>query len=164
MPWRYSIGFLLAGNYEVAFTCNGNDFVPLAGKPAEIVVDEVTTVDFLAEDAPGTLTGQVDSAFFDPAAPEFELCDADFTPVVYVFEDGVEPDFSGNPVAIGDVVVPETATEPGVYSIPLQAASYNAAFTCTGTDFIPAEGKPAEILPAETTTVDFLADDAPASD
>ena len=70
MPWRYSIGFLLAGNYEVAYTCNGDVFASLAGKAAEIFVDEVTTVDFLAEDAPGSLVGQVDSAFFDPDAPE----------------------------------------------------------------------------------------------
>lgn len=162
MPWLYSIGFLLAGDYEVAFTCNGNDFVPLAGKPAGIFVEEVTTVDFLAEDAPGTLVGQVDSAFFDPNAPESGFCDAAFTPAVYVFDDGVvEPNFTDAPVATGEVGM-DTTTEQYGYSIPLQAANYNAAFTCTGTDFIPVAGKPAEILPAEATTLDFLASDAPA--
>lgn len=161
MPWRYSIGFLLAGDYEVAFTCNGNDFVPLAGKPAGIFVDEVTTVDFLAEDAPGTLVGQVDSVFFDPDAPESGFCDAEFTPAVYVFEGGVEPNFADDPVAIGEVGMDMTTEQYG-YSIPLQAANYNAAFTCTGTDFIPVAGKPAEILPTEATTLDFLAADAPA--
>ena len=161
MPWRYSIGFLLAGDYEAAFTCNGTDFIPLVGKPAEILVDEVTTVDFLFEDAPGTLTGQVASAFFDPEAPVSGFCDAAFTPAVYVFGEGVEPNFVDDPVATVEVAMDMTTEEYG-YSIPLQAASYNAAFTCTGTDFIPAAGKPAEILPAETTTVDFLADDAPA--
>lgn len=160
MPWRYSIGFLLAGNYEVAYTCNGTEFAPLAGKPAEILIDEVTTVDFVLEDAPGTLVGQVDSVFFDPDAPESGFCDASFASVVYVFEEGVEPNLVDNPVATGNVVM-DTTTELYGYSIPLQAANYNAAFTCTGTDFIPAGGKSAEILPAEATTLDFLAADAP---
>jgi len=160
MPWLYSIGFLLAGNYEVAYTCNGTEFAPLAGKPAEILVDEVTTVDFVLEDAPGRLVGQVDSVFFDPDAPESGFCDAAFTPAVYVFEEGVEPNFADAPVATGEVAMDMTTEQYG-YSIPLQGANYNAAFTCTGTDFIPAAGKSAEILPAEATTVDFLAADAP---
>ena len=158
--WRYSIGFLLAYDYEVAFTCNGDDFIPLAGKPASIFVNEVTTVDFFFEDAPGNLVGQVDSVFFDTDAPESGFCDAAFTPAVYVFEDGVEPNFSDDPVATGEVSM-DTTTEQYGYSIPLQAANYNAAFTCSGTEFIPAAGKPAEILPAASTTVDFLAADAP---
>ena len=161
MQWRYSIGFLLAYDYEVAFTCNGNEFIPLAGKPASIFLDEVTTVDFHFEDAPGKLVGQVDSLFFDPDAPESGFCDAAFTPVVYVFEEGVEPNFVDDPVATGEVGL-DSSTEQYGYSIPLQAANYNAAFTCDGADFIPVAGKPAEILPAESTTVDFLADDAPA--
>lgn len=162
MPWRYEIGFLLVGNYEVAYTCNGNLFAPLAGKPAEILLEEVTTVDFLAEDAPGMLVGQVDSVFFDPEAPESGFCDTQVTPAVYVFEEGVEPNFADAPapVATGEVAMDMTTGLWG-YSIPLMAANYNAAFTCSGTDFIPATGKPAEILPATDTTVDFLAADAP---
>ena len=155
-PWRYSIGFLLAGDYEVAFTCNGNDFIPLAGKPATIVVDEVTTVNFDFEDAPGTLVGQVDGVLVAP-----ESCSADFDPAVYVFKEGVVPNFVEDPVATGEVVLDSTTEQYG-YSIPLQAANYNAAFTCTGTDFIPVAGKSAEILPATATTLDFLAGDAPA--
>jgi hypothetical protein len=160
MPWRYSIGFLLASEYEVAYTCNGNDFIPLAGKPAEIFLDEVTTVDFEFEDAPGTLVGQVDGVFFDPEAPESGFCDAEFTPLVYVFEEGVEPNFVDAPVATGEVAM-DLSTELYGYSIALQAGNYNAAFTCSGTEFFPAAGKPAGILPAEATTVDFLAEDAP---
>jgi hypothetical protein len=160
MPWRYSIGFLLAGNYEVAYTCNGDLFAPLAGKPAEIMLEQVTTVDFLAEDAPGSMAGQVDSVFFDTDAPESGFCDATFTPMVYVFEDGVEPSFAVDAVATGEVVM-DTTTEQYGYTIPLMAATYNAALTCTGTDFIPAAGKPAEILPGAATKVDFLAEDAP---
>jgi hypothetical protein len=159
-PWLYSIGFLLVGEYEVAYTCNGNDFIPLAGKPAEILLNEVTTVDFFFEDAPGTLAGQVDSVFLDPEAPESGFCDAAFTPMVYVFEEGVEPNFVDAPVATGEVGF-DTSTEQYGYSIPLQTANYNAAFSCSGTEFFPAAGKPAEILPAATTTVDFLAADAP---
>jgi len=53
MPYNYEIGFLPAGNYEVAFTCNGTDFIPETGKVAEIVVgDTPATVDFVAADAP----------------------------------------------------------------------------------------------------------------
>ena len=51
-PYTYEIGFLLAGTYEVAYTCNGTDFIPPEGKFAEIFVGEVTTVDFLVEDVP----------------------------------------------------------------------------------------------------------------
>jgi hypothetical protein len=49
VQWHYSIGFLLTGDYEAAFTCDGEAFEPADGKPAMIVVGEVTTVDF---DAP----------------------------------------------------------------------------------------------------------------
>lgn len=45
----YTVGFLLAGNYEVAFTCNGVDFEPVKGKDAVITAKAVTTVDFLPE-------------------------------------------------------------------------------------------------------------------
>ena len=160
MPWRYSIGFLLAGNYEVAYTCNGDLFAPLSGKPAEILLEEITTVDFLAEDAPGSLVGQVDSLFFDSAAPESGFCDGTFTPMVYVFEDGVEPSSVVDAVATVEVAMDMTTEQYG-YSIPLMAAAYNAAFTCNGNDFIPAAGKSAEILPGAATMVDFLAEDAP---
>jgi len=50
-PYTYEIGFLLAGQYEVAYTCNGTDFIPPAGKFAEIVEGAVRTVNFFAEDA-----------------------------------------------------------------------------------------------------------------
>ncbi|MEE4163329.1 MAG: DUF4382 domain-containing protein [Woeseiaceae bacterium] len=161
MQYRYSIGFLLAGNYEAAYTCNGTDFIPLAGKPAEIFVEEVTTVDFFLEDAPGTLTGQVADAFFDPEAPESGLCDAEFDAAVYVFAEDVAPDFAEAPLEIVDVAMDMTA-EQYRYSVALQAGNYNAAFTCTGTEFIPVDGKTAEIFPATETIVDFLTEDAPA--
>ncbi len=160
MQWRYSIGFLLAGNYEVAYTCNGELFAPLAGKPAEILLEQVTTVDFLAEDAPGTLDGLVDSVFFDDAAPESGFCAANVTPMVYVFEDGVEPSATADAVATGEVAF-DMSTERYGYSIPLMAATYNAAFSCTEGEFIPAAGKSAEILPGTSTMLDFVAGDAP---
>ncbi len=170
VSWRYSIGFLLAGNYEVAYTCNGNDFVPLAGKPAEIVIDEVTTVDFLADDAPGTLSGQVADAFFDDAAPESGFCalplesDTGATAAIYVFEGGVEPGPDAVPVATGAIaeeVQPDESTQLR-YSIALQAGNYTAALSCTDGEFIPATGKAADIVPAGETIVDFLTEDAPA--
>jgi len=44
--WNYSVGFLLPGDYEAAFTCNGTDFEPVDGLPALIVVNEIETVNF----------------------------------------------------------------------------------------------------------------------
>ena len=160
MPWLYSIGFLLTGNYEAAYTCNGELFAPLAGKSAEILLDQTTTVDFVLADAPGILTGMVDGVFFDPEAPESGFCDDAFTPMVYVFNDGVEPNFSDEPVATGEVTLDADTDQYG-YRIPLMGDTYNTAFSCSGTDFIPAAGKAALIEPAETTVVDFVAADAP---
>ena len=48
IEYHYTIGFLLAGNYKAAFTCDGDNFEPAEGKPAPIVVGELTTVDFEA--------------------------------------------------------------------------------------------------------------------
>lgn len=48
--WNYTVGFLLAGEYEVAFTCDGQTFVPTAGKPATIVAEELETVPFTIDD------------------------------------------------------------------------------------------------------------------
>jgi len=159
VQWRYSIGFLLAGNYEAAYTCNGNDFIPLAGKPAEIFVNEVTTVDFLAEDAPppvGSLSGEVAIEL-----AEAESCTADFVPAVYVFEQGVTPNTDDTPVAMGEVAV-NSSTEAYEYLIEdLLAVTYSAAFTCTGTDFVPVAGKEAVITIGENTPLDFVAEDAP---
>jgi len=44
--YHYEIGFLLAGSYEAAFTCDGTSFEPVDGKPADITAQQVTTVDF----------------------------------------------------------------------------------------------------------------------
>ncbi len=159
MPWRYSIGFLLAGNYEAAFTCNGTDFIPVAGKPAEIMVDEVTMVDFVAEDAPppvGSLSGTVAVELVGDASCTPDTFDA----AVYVFGEGVTPNTADTPVAVGAIVT-DVATEPSVYSIAdLVAGTYTAAFTCNGTAFVPVDGKPAPINIGEDTTVNFDAGDA----
>ena len=48
VQYHYTIGFLLAGDYEVAFTCNNADFEPADGEPATIVVGELETVDIEA--------------------------------------------------------------------------------------------------------------------
>jgi hypothetical protein len=44
--YDYTVGFLLAGDYEVAFTCDGETFEPAAGKGATITEQQLTTVDF----------------------------------------------------------------------------------------------------------------------
>jgi hypothetical protein len=46
VSYHYTVGYLLPGNYEVAFTCDGTTFEPVDGKPAEIFVQEVTEVNF----------------------------------------------------------------------------------------------------------------------
>ena len=46
--WHYTIGFLLVGDYESAFTCDGETFEPADGSPASIAAGQVTTVDFAA--------------------------------------------------------------------------------------------------------------------
>ena len=42
--YHYTVGFLLAGHYEVAFTCDGETFEPVDGKPAEIIARQLTEV------------------------------------------------------------------------------------------------------------------------
>ncbi|MBT8443697.1 MAG: DUF4382 domain-containing protein [Gammaproteobacteria bacterium] len=55
MPYRYSIGFLLADDYKAAFTCDGETFVPAEGKPATVPVGGVEEVNFDAEDLPAAM-------------------------------------------------------------------------------------------------------------
>ena len=52
MQYRYSIGFLLAGDYEATFTCDGVTFIPEAGKEAVIEINGVEEVNFDTEDLP----------------------------------------------------------------------------------------------------------------
>ena len=42
--YHYTVGYLLAGHYEVAFTCDGTTFEPVDGKPAEIIAKQLTEV------------------------------------------------------------------------------------------------------------------------
>lgn len=49
--YHYTVGFLVAGEYEAAFTCDGATFEPEEGKQATIVAGEITTVDFEAPPA-----------------------------------------------------------------------------------------------------------------
>ena len=44
--YHYTVGFLMAGHYEVAFTCDGTTFEPVDGKPAEIIAKQLTEVSF----------------------------------------------------------------------------------------------------------------------
>ncbi len=46
--WSYEIGFVLPGDYEAAFTCDGTTFEPEDGLPANIVANETTDVSFEA--------------------------------------------------------------------------------------------------------------------
>lgn len=90
---------------------------------------------------------------------------ADCDPAVYVFEDGVTPnaidDDGGDPQdALATAVVNEQDNGDGTSSFHYEigfliAANYEAAFTCDGTTFEPAEGKAADITARQATTVDF---------
>jgi hypothetical protein len=46
MTWNYTVGFLLAGDYLAAFTCNDTDFEPVDGLEAKIEVGVTTPVNF----------------------------------------------------------------------------------------------------------------------
>ena len=47
MPiYDYTVGFLLAGDYEAAFTCDGETFEPAGGKNVTIAEQQLTTVNF----------------------------------------------------------------------------------------------------------------------
>lgn len=46
ISYDYTVGFLLSGNYEAAFTCDGDVFVPGAGKEANITTGNTTVVPF----------------------------------------------------------------------------------------------------------------------
>jgi hypothetical protein len=113
----------------------------------------------------GTLNGTVADALLTPAVcdPESEIA-----PSVYVYDDDGDPDNPVNgiaePVATG-LVDQDMQGMPYTYEIgQLYAGRYEAAFTCNGADFVPGTGKFAEIFVGETTTVDFLAEDAPGND
>ena len=45
--YEYEVGYLLAGDYNVAFTCDGTDFVPSEGTPVSITAGAITQSDFL---------------------------------------------------------------------------------------------------------------------
>jgi hypothetical protein len=118
----------------------------------------------------GTLTGEVSGDLAtaivrDPATETDVAC----APSVYVFGDGVMPNpidsdtvpaDPDNPDAIATAMVNEQTDGTGVMSYHytvgfLSAGEYEVAFTCDGTTFEPAQGKPAEIFAKELTTVDF---------
>ena len=50
VEYHYTVGFLLAGEYEVAFTCDGIDFQPPKGIGAPILSRQITTIDFIPEE------------------------------------------------------------------------------------------------------------------
>lgn len=50
--YDYTVGFLLAGEYKAAFTCDGETFVPTNGKQASIAPQETRTVSFTVDDLP----------------------------------------------------------------------------------------------------------------
>lgn len=44
--YEYTVGYLLAGDYEVAFTCDGETFLPVMGKPVSIAAGAIAEVHF----------------------------------------------------------------------------------------------------------------------
>jgi len=44
--YEYAVGYLLAGSYNAAFTCNGTNFEPMAGKPFQIEERTITELNF----------------------------------------------------------------------------------------------------------------------
>lgn len=90
---------------------------------------------------------------------------AECEPSVFLFDDGVTPnaisedgDDPEDPVATGMVHAQANSDATTTYHYEIGfilAESYEAAFTCDGSTFEPADGKPAEIAAQEVTTVDF---------
>jgi hypothetical protein len=115
-------------------------------------------LDFLAEDAPppvGSLSGTVATEL-----AEADSCTQGLDPAVHVFAAGVAPN-TDDPVTTGTVTLDETTSVYGYLIEDLLAVTYSAAFTCTGTTFVPTEGKEAVITIGEETVLDFVAADAP---
>ena len=46
VEYEYVVGYLLAGNYNVAFTCDGENFEPSAGKPVTITAGQIAEISF----------------------------------------------------------------------------------------------------------------------
>ena len=93
---------------------------------------------------------------------EADSCTAGFDSAVYVFGEDVTPNRTDTPVATGLVTFDTTTSVYGYLIDDLLADTYSAAFTCTGTDFVPIEGKEPVITIGEDTPLDFVAADAPA--
>ena len=153
------------GNYTAEWDL-GRSFIAPPGLAPDAIMKPVVRV--VADNAVGTLTGTVADGLVEDTA-----CDPEFSPAVYVFDDGVVPnpidfppeeedaDFTPDPedpVATGAVerVELEDGAMPYRYTIGfLLAGDYEVAFTCDGQVFVPADGVPASISVGETETIDF---------
>lgn len=165
-----------SGDYTAEWDL-GKSFIAPPGLAPDAIMKPV--VKLVSNNEVGTLVGRVDDALVIPAPEADHSCAADVAPKVYVFNDGVVPnpiDYPpedpdapfdpdpNDPVATGLV---ELQTVDGGameyrYSIGfLLAGSYEAAFTCDGTAFVPDAGKEAIINVGEVTVVNFEAGDLP---
>jgi hypothetical protein len=129
------------------------------GLPNDIIMRP--TLRLVNNEAVGTLTGEVSTGLATGASLEIQNCDAS----VFVFNDGVTPNAISDPPEDADPVatamVNEQTNDMGEieyhYSVgQLSPGHYEVAFTCDGTRFVPAEGKPAEIVAGQVTEVNFL--------
>ena len=117
----------------------------------------------------GTLTGDVDNALVDGCPAPADTSNAP-GPMVYVFNDGVTPNAiaaadapadDNDPVATAKVEALQNADGSTSYDYTVgflpgdEFGSYEAAFTCDGTEFQPPEGKPVTINAGEVTAVPF---------
>lgn len=158
-----------SGNYTAEWDLGMSFVAPPGLGTAEAIMKPV--IKLVANNEVGTLNGTVANELVSPNPPNPAVCDTEegLGPMIYVFDDNEimdDPvngdDGSIEPVATG-LVDQDMQGMPYTYEIGfLLAVNYEVAFTCNGTDFIPGTGKFAAIFVGETTTVDFLAEDAPA--
>ena len=152
-------GYTVPVNDQVSLTAEfdlGKSMTAPPGQSPDVMLRP--TIKLVNNNEVGTLTGQVANAL-----AEADACQ----PSVYVFNDGVVPngiedeiEDADDPVATAMVAARDQAdgTVQWHYTIGfLLAGHYEAAFTCDGSAFEPANGLPAQISTGATETVDFAA-------
>jgi len=168
-----------SGDYTAEWDL-GKSFIAPPGLAPDALMKPV--VKLVKNNEVGTLVGQVADELANPAPVEPPACDSEFAPKVYVFDEGVDPNAINDPddpdeldpVATG--LVTQQQQDDGSmqyrYSIGfLLPGRYDPVFTCDGETFVTpfpenqeglVEGVTTAIEVGETTTVDFLIDDAGA--
>ncbi len=157
-------GFTVPVNNTAEFTADF-DLKKSIADPIGLLPDVILrpTIRLVNNDDVGTLTGQVGN---DLATAFDSATETDCDPWVYVYDDFAEPhDISAADMSVASAMVNSSENNEGVteyhYTVGFLPADmdYEVAFSCNGTTFEPAGGKPATITAQSVTTVDFFSTD-----